>query len=74
MTTPAIRAAKQKEGADAFRAGVPVESNPYRRSQWISYFEWDSGWVNEQHKAEREALAAVKRDDASGVARLEPTP
>lgn len=56
------RKEKQDEGRAAFRAGSPLEVNPYKRSQWVSYYEWDSGWVCEQQKAEREALAAGRHD------------
>lgn len=40
-----MRSQEYDEGVDAYKAGRPVESNPYEQADWSgSYNDWNNGW------------------------------
>lgn len=40
-----MRSAEYDEGAEAYKKGRPIESNPYEKAEWSGcYNDWNKGW------------------------------
>lgn len=52
-----MRSAEYDEGVAAFRAGQPIEANPYEKAEWDGCrTDWDEGWRAAQVNAVQEEV------------------
>lgn len=51
-----------KAGRDAYQSGQKILENPYLSSQYCSYLEWQTGWLQEQSEDLLDTIREIAED------------